>query len=79
MHIKDIYSKALTIVMACALCCGTSMAATQITYADQRTVTFVAGDDATCATTSLSCASEGSVTSVTLPVASVIVCATFKG
>lgn len=40
-----------------------------ITYADKRTVTFVAGDDATCATTSLSCASEGSVTSVTLPVA----------
>ncbi len=40
-----------------------------ITYADKRTVTFVAGDDATCATTSLSCASEGSVTSVTLPTA----------
>lgn len=40
-----------------------------ITYADKRTVTFVAGDDATCATTSLSCASEGSVTSVTLPAA----------
>lgn len=40
-----------------------------IKYADKRTVTFVAGDDATCTTTSLSCASEGSVTSVTLPVA----------
>ena len=40
-----------------------------IKYADKRTVTFVAGDDATCATTSLSCASEGSVTSVTLPTA----------
>lgn len=79
MHIKDIYSKALTIVMACALCCGTSMAATQITYADQRTVTFVAGDDATCATTSLSCASEGSVTSVTLPVATDNNGATFVG
>ena len=79
MHIKDIYSKALTFVMACALCCGTSMAATQITYADQRTVTFVAGDDATCATTSLSCASEGSVTSVTLPAATDNNGATFKG
>lgn len=79
MFIKDIYSKALTIVMACALCCGTSMAATQITYADQRTVTFVAGDDATCATTSLSCASEGSVTSVTLPAATDNNGATFKG
>lgn len=79
MHIKDIYSKALTIVMACALCCGTSMAATQITYADQRTVTFIAGDDATCATTSLSCASEGSVTSVTLPAATDNNGATFKG
>lgn len=79
MHIKDIYSKALTIVMACALCCGTSMAATQITYADKRTVTFVAGDDATCATTSLSCASEGSVTSVTLPAATDNNGATFKG
>ena len=79
MHIKDIYSKALTIVIACALCCGTSMAATQITYADQRTVTFVAGDDATCATTSLSCASEGSVTSVTLPAATDNNGATFKG
>lgn len=40
-----------------------------ITYADKRTVTFAAGDDATCTTTSLSCASEGSVTSVTLPAA----------
>ena len=40
-----------------------------ITYADKRTVTFVAGDDANCTTTSLSCASEGSVTSVTLPTA----------
>lgn len=79
MHIKDIYSKALTFVMACALCCGTSMAATQITYADQRTVTFIAGDDATCATTSLSCASEGSVTSVTLPAATDNNGATFKG
>ena len=79
MHIKDIYSKALTFVMACALCCGTSMAATQITYADQRTVTFIAGDDATCATTSLSCASEGSVTSVTLPAATDNNGTTFKG
>lgn len=79
MHIKDIYSKALTIVMACALCCGTSMAATQITYADKRTVTFVAGDDATCATTSLSCANEGSVTFVTLPAATDNNGATFKG
>lgn len=79
MHIKDIYSKALTFVMACALCCGTSMAATQITYADNRTVTFVAGDDATCATTSLSCASEGSVTSVTLPAATDNNGATFMG
>lgn len=79
MHIKDIYSKALTIVMACALCCGTSMAATQITYADKRTVTFIAGDDATCATTSLSCASESSVTSVTLPAATDNNGATFKG
>ena len=40
-----------------------------ITYADKYTVTFEAGDDATCATTSLSCASEGNVTSVTLPAA----------
>ncbi len=50
-----------------------------ITYADKRTVTFVAGDDATCATTSLSCASEGSVTSVTLPAATDNNGATFKG
>lgn len=50
-----------------------------ITYADKRTVTFVAGDDATCATTSLSCASEGSVTSVTLPVATDNNGATFMG
>lgn len=50
-----------------------------ITYADKRTVTFVAGDDATCATTSLSCASEGSVTSVTLPVAIDNKGATFMG
>ena len=40
-----------------------------ITYADEYTVTFEAGDDATCATTSLFCASEGNVTSVTLPAA----------
>ena len=50
-----------------------------IKYADKRTVTFVAGDDATCATTSLSCASEGSVTSVTLPAATDNNGATFKG
>lgn len=50
-----------------------------ITYADKRTVTFVAGDDATCTTTSLSCASEGSVTSVTLPAATDNNGATFKG
>ena len=50
-----------------------------ITYADKRTVTFVAGDDATCATTSLSCASEGSVTSVTLPAATDNNGATFMG
>ncbi|MCR5068400.1 MAG: Ig-like domain-containing protein [Prevotella sp.] len=50
-----------------------------ITYADKRTVTFVAGDDATCATTSLSCASEGSVTSVTLPVATDNNGAEFRG
>lgn len=50
-----------------------------ITYADKRTVTFVAGDEATCATTSLSCASEGSVTSVTLPVATDNNGAEFKG
>lgn len=51
----------------------------RITYADKRTVTFVAGDDATCATTSLSCASEGSVTSVTLPTATDNNGATFMG
>ena len=51
----------------------------KITYADKRTVTFVAGDDATCATTSLSCASEGSVTSVTLPAATDNNGATFMG
>ncbi len=50
-----------------------------IKYADKRTVTFVAGDDATCATTSLSCASEGSVTSVTLPTATDNNGAEFKG
>lgn len=50
-----------------------------ITYADKRTVTFVAGDDATCTTTSLSCASEGSVTSVTLPAATDNKGATFMG
>ena len=50
-----------------------------ITYADKRTVTFVAGDDATCTTTSLSCASEGSVTSVTLPTATDNNGATFMG
>ncbi len=51
----------------------------KITYADKRTVTFVAGDDATCATTSLSCASEGNVTSVTLPAATDNNGATFMG
>lgn len=42
-----------------------------ITYVDKYTVSFEAGDDATCATTSLSCLGEGdaSVTSVTLPAA----------
>ena len=50
-----------------------------ITYADKRTVIFVAGDNATCATTSLSCASEGSVTSVTLPAATDNKGATFMG
>ncbi len=50
-----------------------------ITYADKRTVTFVAGDDATCATTSLSCASEGNVTSVTLPTATDNKGAEFRG
>ena len=51
----------------------------KITYADKRTVTFVAGDDATCTTTSLSCANEGSITSVTLPAATDNNGATFKG
>ena len=50
-----------------------------ITYADKYTVTFEAGDDATCATTSLSCASEGNVTSVTLPAATDNNGAEFRG
>ena len=40
-----------------------------ITYADKYTVLFEAGDDATCTTTSLTCASDGSDTSITLPAA----------
>lgn len=51
----------------------------RITYADKRTVTFVAGDNATCATTSLSCVSDGGTTSVTLPEATDDNGATFMG